>query len=52
MNLKNEKRDCLINIRVTKEQRDFIKDLAKKNEQTLTDFILTLIEKYNEDTYE
>ena len=50
MKFSKEKRDVLINLRVTKSQRDLIKKMASNNGKTLTDFILDLIEKYFEDT--
>ncbi len=46
---KKEKKDVLINIRVTKSQRDLLKKISSENNQTLTEFIFSLVQKYCED---
>lgn len=51
MKFSKEKKDALINFRVTKEQRDLMKKMASDNNQTLSEFILDLVQKYFEDTH-
>lgn len=51
MKFSKEKKDALINLRVTTEQRDLIKKMAKEKNKTLTEFILDLVQEYFEDTH-
>ncbi len=46
MMFKKEKKDSLLQIRLSEQQKSVIKDLAKKNNQSVSDFILTLVQSY------
>lgn len=47
---KKERKDKMIQIRVTEKQKKTIIELAKKNNnENVTDFILELVEKYYKD---
>lgn len=41
-----ERKDKMIQIRVTQKQKDLIFKLAEEKQVTISDFILELIEKY------
>lgn len=41
-----ERKDKMIQIRVTQKQKDLISKLAEEKQVTISDFILELIEKY------
>lgn len=39
-------KDCLIQIKVSKEQKEEIKKMAESNKKNISEFILTLIQEY------
>lgn len=43
---KNDKKDKLIQIKVTAKQKDKIIDFANKNNMKISEFILSLLEDY------
>lgn len=44
-----DKKDDFLHIRLTKKQKEKIYDLAKKQNMTVSDFILYLLQKYYND---
>jgi len=42
----NTKKESLIQIRVSENQKKIIKDMAKKEDKKISEFILMLIENY------
>ena len=41
----NNKKDSLIQLRVTKDQKKIIKELADKKDMTMTQYIFSLLDK-------
>lgn len=39
-------KDCTLQIRISKEQKEIIRQLASENNKTVSDFILYLVQNY------